>query len=147
MRSDQESVSQDLYMQARSLSSLLCSLWTHCSLPRPTLHNNSASSFVPVSPIVTRARNGPTFTLFVGGFGRGIDDQTLAEAFSLFGNLVKTKVIKDMDTRDSKGFGIVSFSDEDNANAAMGMDGQELAGRQLRVNSAESITGGGLVHT
>uniref|UniRef100_A0A7N0UQW7 RRM domain-containing protein n=1 Tax=Kalanchoe fedtschenkoi TaxID=63787 RepID=A0A7N0UQW7_KALFE len=112
-------------------------------LLRRGLYNNSASSFVPVSPIVTRARNGPTYRLFVGGLGRGIDDQTLAEAFSLFGNLVEAKVIKDMDTGVSKGFGFVSFSDEDDANAAMGMDGQELAGRQLRVNSAESITGGG----
>uniref|UniRef100_A0A7N0UX13 RRM domain-containing protein n=1 Tax=Kalanchoe fedtschenkoi TaxID=63787 RepID=A0A7N0UX13_KALFE len=92
-------------------------------LLRRGLCNNSASSFVPVSPIVTRAHNGPTYRLFVGCHGRGIDDQTLAEAFSLFGNLVEAKVIKDMDTGDSKGFGIVSFSDEDNANAAMGMDG------------------------
>lgn len=31
------------------------------------LNHNSASSFVPISSIVTRARNGPTYRLFVGG--------------------------------------------------------------------------------
>uniref|UniRef100_A0A7N0V7X8 RRM domain-containing protein n=1 Tax=Kalanchoe fedtschenkoi TaxID=63787 RepID=A0A7N0V7X8_KALFE len=54
-------------------------------LLRRGLYNNSASSFAPVSPIVTRARNEPTYRLFVGGLGRGIDDQTLAEAFSILG--------------------------------------------------------------
>ncbi|KAL9660969.1 hypothetical protein QQ045_025788 [Rhodiola kirilowii] len=49
------------------------------------------------------------------------------------------KVIMDIDTGVSRGFGFVSFGDEDDATAAMRMDGQELAGRLIRVNSADSI--------
>ncbi|CAM8887365.1 unnamed protein product [Rhodiola kirilowii] len=103
------------------------------------LSQKSGSSFVPISPIVTRAYNGPKYRLFVGGLGQGIDEQTLAEAFSLFGDLIEAKVIMDIDTGVSRGFGFVSFGDEDDATAAMRMDGQELAGRLIRVNSADSI--------
>lgn len=82
--------------------------------------------------------------LFVGGLSWNTDDQGLKEAFDRFGNVVEAKVITDRDTGRSRGFGFVTFEDDDAAQAAIKeMDGSVLDGRSLKVNEAQQRTGGG----
>ncbi|MEZ4742041.1 MAG: RNA-binding protein [Bdellovibrionota bacterium] len=76
--------------------------------------------------------------LFVGGLSWGTNDGQLREAFEKFGAVEDARVITDRETGRSRGFGFVSFNDEDSAMKAMTeMDGATLDGRNLKVNEAQ----------
>jgi cold-inducible RNA-binding protein len=85
--------------------------------------------------------------LFVGGLSWGTTDEGLHGAFSRFGEIVEAKVITDRETGRSRGFGFVTFANDDGAtNAINEMNGTELDGRTIKVNEAEDKgprTGGG----
>jgi RNA recognition motif-containing protein len=76
--------------------------------------------------------------LFVGGLSWGTTDEGLRQAFSGFGEVTDAKVIMDRETGRSRGFGFVTFSNDDAAKEAMTkMDGSNLDGRTLKVNEAQ----------
>ncbi len=82
--------------------------------------------------------------LFVGGLAWATDDQGLRSAFEQFGEVTDAKVISDRDTGRSRGFGFVTFADAADADRAREeMNGQELDGRSLNVDSAQDRRGGG----
>lgn len=81
--------------------------------------------------------------LFVGGLAWASDDARLGEAFSQFGEITEAKVITDRETGRSRGFGFVTFTTPDAADAALSMNGQDLDGRTIRVDKANSRPGGG----
>jgi RNA recognition motif-containing protein len=85
--------------------------------------------------------------LFVGGLSWGTTDDGLSSAFSQFGEIVEAKVITDRETGRSRGFGFVTYSNDDGASKAIAaMDGTELDGRTIKVNEAEdkpARSGGG----
>lgn len=85
--------------------------------------------------------------LFVGGLSWGTTDDGLHSAFAQFGEIVEAKVITDRETGRSRGFGFVTFANEDGASKAISeMDGTQLDGRTIKVNEAEdkpARTGGG----
>lgn len=75
--------------------------------------------------------------LYVGGLPYSMGDDDLAEAFKAYGTVTSASVIKDRDTGQSKGFGFVEMSTDEEAQAAIkGLDNQELGGRRIRVNEA-----------
>lgn len=75
--------------------------------------------------------------LYVGGLPYTYGDDELADAFKQFGTVASASVIKDRDSGQSKGFGFVEMSSDEEAQAAIkGLDGQELGGRRVRVNEA-----------
>jgi RNA recognition motif-containing protein len=76
--------------------------------------------------------------LFVGGLSWGTTDDGLHQAFAQFGEIVEAKVITDRETGRSRGFGFVTFANDDGATKAISeMDGTELDGRTIKVNEAE----------
>ena len=76
--------------------------------------------------------------LFVGGLAWGTTDDGLRQAFDRFGEVAEAKVIMDRETGRSRGFGFVSFNNDDHGNAAMSeMDGAQLDGRTIKVNEAQ----------
>jgi cold-inducible RNA-binding protein len=85
--------------------------------------------------------------LFVGGLSWGTTDDGLHSAFSPYGEIVEAKVITDRETGRSRGFGFVTFANEEGATKAISeMDGTELDGRTIKVNEAEekaARSGGG----
>jgi len=84
--------------------------------------------------------------LYVGGLSWGTTDEGLRDAFSRFGEISEARVIMDRETGRSRGFGFVTFVQDDAAqNAISEMDGSNLDGRNIRVNEAEDRprTGGG----
>ncbi|KAH7575085.1 hypothetical protein JRO89_XS02G0045300 [Xanthoceras sorbifolium] len=84
------------------------------------------------------------FRCFVGGLAWATTDQTLSEAFGLYGEIVESKIINDRETGRSRGFGFVTFSDENAMRDAIeGMNGQNLDGRNITVNEAQSRGSGG----
>ena len=76
--------------------------------------------------------------LFVGGLSWGTTDEGLRQAFAGFGEISEARVITDRETGRSRGFGFVTFADDDNATAAIAkMDGASLDGKAIKVNEAQ----------
>lgn len=84
--------------------------------------------------------------LFVGSLPWAINNDSLRELFAQYGEVTEAVVITDRDSGRSKGFGFVTFSNEESAQKALEMDGKELEGRKIVVNVAkprENRSGGG----
>ena len=82
--------------------------------------------------------------LFVGSLSWDTNDDGLNEAFSQFGEITEAKVITDRDSGRSRGFGFVTFSDDEAADKAVAaMNGFELDGRSIRVDVAQDRRSGG----
>ncbi|CAL0333363.1 unnamed protein product [Lupinus luteus] len=78
-----------------------------------------------------------TNKLFVGGLSWSVDEKSLIDAFSSFGDVTEVRIVYDKDSGRSRGFGFVIFTNEDNAKCAKdAMDGKALLGRPLRINFA-----------
>lgn len=76
--------------------------------------------------------------LYVGGLSWDTNDQGLRQAFEQFGEISDAVVISDRDTGRSRGFGFVTFDDEDAAMEAISkLDGTALDGRNIKVNEAQ----------
>jgi RNA recognition motif-containing protein len=76
--------------------------------------------------------------LFVGNLSWNTRDESLNDAFARFGEVSEAKVIVDRQTGRSRGFGFVTFANDQSADDAMaGLDGTELDGRAIRVNVAQ----------
>jgi cold-inducible RNA-binding protein len=75
--------------------------------------------------------------LFVGSLSYNVTNDQLADLFKEFGAVESAQVIMNRDTGQSKGFGFVEMSNDDEAKAAIqAMNGKEVDGRRLTVNEA-----------
>lgn len=82
--------------------------------------------------------------LFVGGLSFQTTDDELRDGFARFGDVAEAKVIMDRETGRSRGFGFVTFNDDQAATSAMSeMDGTVFGGRNIKVNEAEEKGRGG----
>ena len=73
--------------------------------------------------------------LYVGGLAYSVTEDQLREIFSPHGTIESANVITDRDSHESRGFGFVEFSTQEEAEKAIGaVDGTEHYGRQLKVN-------------
>ena len=84
--------------------------------------------------------------LFVGSLSWDTNDEGLHAAFSPFGEISEAIVISDRHTGRSRGFGFVTFNDDEAADKAIeALNGTELDGRTIRVDVAQAKerTGGG----
>lgn len=75
--------------------------------------------------------------IYVGNLAYNATEDDLRRAFEEYGAVDKVNIIRDRDTGNSRGFGFVEMSDQEQAQAALsGLNGTELLGRMLRVNEA-----------
>jgi cold-inducible RNA-binding protein len=86
--------------------------------------------------------------LYVGNLSYDTTEDTLRELFGADGRQVEdAAVITDRETGRSRGFGFVTMSTPEEAQAAMDeLDGRDVDGRNIRVNEArerEQRSGGG----
>jgi RNA recognition motif-containing protein len=76
--------------------------------------------------------------LYVGNLNYDTQEQDLRNHFADYGEVVSANILTDRDTGRSRGFGFVEMSSEEELRAAQSaLDGQELDGRQLKVNEAK----------
>ncbi len=81
--------------------------------------------------------------IFVGNLSRDVTDDDLRELFANYGQVKSAKVIKDMFSQESKGFGFVEMPGLTEAQKAMNeLNTKELKGRKITVNEARPRTGG-----
>lgn len=79
--------------------------------------------------------------LFVGSLSYSVTEDQLKELFAEAGNVETAKVIVDRDTNQSRGFGFVEMTtDQEAQNAIKMVNGKEVGGRQLTVNIARPMT-------
>ena len=75
--------------------------------------------------------------IYVGNLSYDVTEEDLQKTFELFGKVESIKIIKDMYSGRSKGFGFVEMPDGAEAQKAIdGAEGQELKGRTLKVTKA-----------
>ncbi|HYB52528.1 MAG TPA: RNA-binding protein [Thermoanaerobaculia bacterium] len=74
--------------------------------------------------------------LYVGNLSYNVSDDQLRDLFARFGSPESAQVITDRSSGQSKGFGFVEFSNDEEAKAAMSLNGTEFNGRNLTVNEA-----------
>lgn len=85
--------------------------------------------------------------IYVGNLSYEVTNKDLENTFSPYGRLVSAKVITDMQSGRSKGFGFVEFESKSSGQKAIEeLNGTELKGRAITVNEArpkEPRSGGG----
>lgn len=77
------------------------------------------------------------FHIFVGDLSNEVNDEVLFQAFSTFGTISEARVMWDMKTGRSRGYGFVAYRDRSDAEKALSsMDGEWLGSRAIRCNWA-----------
>ncbi len=75
--------------------------------------------------------------LYVGNLNYDVTEDQLKELFAQHGEIKDIVIIKDKFTGRSKGFGFVEFATSESAQKAVdALNGEDLMGRDLRVNEA-----------
>lgn len=78
--------------------------------------------------------------VYVGNLPFKIDSAALKELFSQYGEIEDATVISDKFSGRSKGFGFVTFTNDDAAKKAVSeMNEKEIEGRALKVNEAKPM--------
>ncbi|KAK0455399.1 uncharacterized protein EV420DRAFT_1630058 [Desarmillaria tabescens] len=82
--------------------------------------------------------------VYVGNLSWNTTDDSLRQAFSQFGTILDSIVMRDRESGRSRGFGFVTYGDPQEAQGAIdGLHEQELDGRRIKVNLANARGGGG----
>jgi len=116
--------------------------WSSSCLTLSSRHVSQLRSRPSQCRLITGAvkevsRNNMPKKLFVGGLSWNTSEESLRQAFESFGEVTEAKVIMDRETGRSRGFGFVTFGDDEHAVAAKTeMNGTELDGRTIRVDEA-----------
>ncbi|ORX79519.1 hypothetical protein K493DRAFT_321041 [Basidiobolus meristosporus CBS 931.73] len=77
------------------------------------------------------------YHVFVGDLSPEVNDQVLAQAFSAFGSMSDARVMWDMNSGKSRGYGFVAFREKADAEQAINtMNGEWLGSRAIRCNWA-----------
>ena len=80
--------------------------------------------------------------IFVGNLSRDVSDDDLKELFANYGQVKSAKVIRDMFSQESKGFGFVEMPGLSEAQKAMDeLNTKDLKGKKITVNEARPRTG------
>ena len=82
--------------------------------------------------------------IYVGNLSYSATEEKVRQTFSEFGEVTSVRMINDRDTGRFRGFAFVEMATPEAKEAAIkGLDGQEVDGRQLRVNEAQEKPQGG----
>lgn len=75
--------------------------------------------------------------LFVGNLSEEIDEKGLKDIFTTFGVVLSTKINRDPESGNSKGYGFVSFDNFDSSDEAIKkLNGQYISGKPIEVSYA-----------
>ena len=79
--------------------------------------------------------------IFVSNISFKVREQALKELFEQYGEVSNVRIIKDKETRRSKGYGFVEMADDSQANAAIAaLNDYELEGKPIAVKEARPRT-------
>jgi len=76
--------------------------------------------------------------IFISNISFKVREQALTELFSQYGKVTSVRIIKDKETRRSKGYGFVEMADDNEANSAINaLNGTEHYERNIVVAEAK----------
>jgi RNA recognition motif-containing protein len=76
--------------------------------------------------------------LYVGNLSFQTSSQELEELFASIGTVESATVVEDRETGRSRGFGFVEMSSQEEGEKAISeLNGQEVSGREIKVNEAK----------
>eukprot|EP00027_Filamoeba_sp_ATCC50430_P017596 CAMPEP_0168564854 /NCGR_PEP_ID=MMETSP0413-20121227/13483_1 /TAXON_ID=136452 /ORGANISM="Filamoeba nolandi, Strain NC-AS-23-1" /LENGTH=404 /DNA_ID=CAMNT_0008596585 /DNA_START=39 /DNA_END=1253 /DNA_ORIENTATION=+ len=105
----------------------------------PTNSQTQSQTTEESSPPTKQSASSEGVNLFISSLPPEVDDASLIKLFSPFGKIVSAKVMVDLNTKVSRGFGFVKYSTLDEAKLAIQqMNGEALGGKNLVVQYAES---------
>lgn len=82
--------------------------------------------------------------IFVGNLAKEVTDDVLTTEFSVYGKVKSVKIIRDLFSGESKGFGFVEMSSKQEAEEAISkLNTKELSGKKITVNEARPKPEGG----
>ncbi|CAM0904726.1 unnamed protein product [Alopecurus aequalis] len=100
---------------------------------------NPAIAVAATRPLLLTHSRGITHKLFIGGLSQFATEESLAEAFGRYGQVLEATIVTDKMTSRSKGFGFVKFASEEEANKAReDLNGKVLNGRVIYVDIAKT---------
>ena len=77
--------------------------------------------------------------IYIGNLAQNVQEEDLNTLFSQHGKVDSVKIIRDMYTKISKGFGFIEMLVKDEAQKALGvLNSYELKGKRLVVNEARA---------
>lgn len=86
--------------------------------------------------IYTQTKN--TMNIFISNISFKVREQALSELFSQYGEVTSVRIIKDKETRRSKGYGFVEMANDAEANTAINaLNGTEHYERNIVVAEAK----------
>jgi cold-inducible RNA-binding protein len=75
--------------------------------------------------------------IYVGNLSKDVSDEDLNNLFSEYGQVTSAKVIRDMFSQETRGFGFVEMPGNTEAQKAIDeLNGKELKGKNILVNEA-----------
>lgn len=78
--------------------------------------------------------------IYVGNLSYSMNDESLSELFSQFGQVASARIVMDRDSGRSKGFAFVEMSTDSEASAAIEkLNGTDNGGRALNVSEAKPM--------
>ena len=99
----------------------------------------SAEAEPPVNVQLAAPKEAVRRQLFIRGLASTVTTETLTNYFSESYPIKNALVVLDRETRESKGYGFVTFADAEDAQAAKNsLNGTELEGKQIRIDIAEA---------
>lgn len=76
--------------------------------------------------------------VYVGNLSKQITDAQLNDLAIPYGTLLSANIATERSSGDSRGFGFLEFSSDDEARAAItGLDGRDVHGQALKVNESQ----------
>ncbi len=87
--------------------------------------------------------DGEKFTAFVGNLGFKTNEQSVSKFFGDCGNVIDVRIAKNPEDGRSKGYCHVDFDSNEALQKALGKAGQNLDGRDIRVDASTPRQGGG----
>lgn len=81
-------------------------------------------------------RHDQSRAVFVGNVGFAANEDQVRRHFSVCGDIVDVRLVRDAATGMGKGFGYVNFASAESVEKALELHGTEVAGRELRVSRA-----------
>lgn len=88
------------------------------------------------------ASSGGGDTLFVGNLSFDTEEAAIEQFFEECGQISEVRIVTSYDGR-SKGFAYVQFASAEAAKKALGLNGQELDGRPVRLDLSDGARGSG----
>lgn len=80
---------------------------------------------------IPRAEHAKSQKIFVGGLAPSVNNASLRDFFVQFGTVMDAHVMMDRETMRNKGFGFVTFDDENGVERSMAATGMELDGKMV----------------